>query len=376
MARPGIIGTAPPGCWLEPDRLTEAECWQLAEEECLTLVTSDRSNSSTGYKGVVARSDRKGKPFEARAWSKKQGQSTRQVTIGYFGSAVEGALAVARHYAKFPTIVQGRAWSVPEAVIRRSTSESVAPCAQQSTQQSACHRAALESETGAASHSHSSRVHGLSDCRGEGIGLGPNLRATACAYCSRECGNAEALRNHVRACTAAMMAADAGGAETMNDDAPGDSTEEAEEADPVAPARASKRRRVGPATRLEDEGDYTSQPARNWRSMPVADYGTATSELRRINGHGSRGGQTARGARLNKMASPRDAAATHRHRRSGMLYFPLPCSVSGVCVDRIDGLEFRSEDAALVQLRALWSTCEPNDGGERAELTSPVSNEV
>ena len=75
---------APP----EPPPLTAEEALRQAQAEGLTLL---RSDNSTGYKGVAFNSNTKGKPYQAKV---RRGGKT--VHLGYFTTAEEAALSIAR----------------------------------------------------------------------------------------------------------------------------------------------------------------------------------------------------------------------------------------------------------------------------------------
>ena len=73
-----------------PPPLTAEEALRQAEAEGLTLRRSE-SSSSTGYKGVSFNSSSKSSPYQARVQ-----RGGKKVTIGYFATAEEAALVVAR----------------------------------------------------------------------------------------------------------------------------------------------------------------------------------------------------------------------------------------------------------------------------------------
>ena len=75
---------APPA----PPPLTAEEALRQAQAEGLTLL---RSDNSTGYKGVAFNSNTKGKPYQAKV---RRGGKT--VHLGYFTTAEEAALSIAR----------------------------------------------------------------------------------------------------------------------------------------------------------------------------------------------------------------------------------------------------------------------------------------
>ena len=74
-----------------PSSAAGAEAVQQAEREGLTLVTS--SNSNSGYRGVCCDSNQKGsKKYMLEVWV-----GGKRVTLGYFATAEEAALARAQH---------------------------------------------------------------------------------------------------------------------------------------------------------------------------------------------------------------------------------------------------------------------------------------
>ena len=73
-----------------PRPLTSEEARQQAEAEGLTLLKSD---NKAGYFGVHHKPGR-AKPYEAQVW-----RGGKTVSLGYFATAEEAALSIARHLA-------------------------------------------------------------------------------------------------------------------------------------------------------------------------------------------------------------------------------------------------------------------------------------
>jgi len=88
-ARAAVAAAAAPPA---PPPLTAEEALRQAEAEGLTLVRSE--SSSTGYKGVAFFDSNRSKPYQAKV---KRGGKT--MSLGFFATAEEAALAVARDSA-------------------------------------------------------------------------------------------------------------------------------------------------------------------------------------------------------------------------------------------------------------------------------------
>jgi len=111
---------APP----EPPPMTAEEALRQAEAEGLTLLRS--SSSRTGYKGVSFKSNMKTRPYHVHV--KRSG---KQVTLGYFATAEEAALAYARTPEAQAAVTAAAAPPAPppmtaEAALRLAEAEGLA----------------------------------------------------------------------------------------------------------------------------------------------------------------------------------------------------------------------------------------------------------
>ena len=74
-----------------PPPMTAAEAVAQAEAEGLTLARSDRSDNQSGFRYVVALPASKARPYQASVW-----RDGKHINLGYFATAEEAALHVAR----------------------------------------------------------------------------------------------------------------------------------------------------------------------------------------------------------------------------------------------------------------------------------------